>query len=122
MSMNYNDYRAAVERLLRVESGESVHEVYAIRDNDYAAWKLDKAIIYDAEHDQAPATVEWLREVGFEHYAGVECPTYELGPLRATLISGVLVLCHGNSFRLSDNPTRGDVLTALRLFSKKEGA
>ena len=110
--MNYNDYKAAVDRLRRVASGEDWGEIYSSPTDR----SLDKLTIYDAEHDREPATVEWCKEIGFEHYAGVECPTYQLGGLRVTDIEGEIFFCHGNASRLNNNPTRGDVLTALRLF------
>lgn len=125
MSVNYNDYKAAVERLRRVASGEDrckVYESYGIYDAFGLGVGHDKATIYDAEHDREPVTVEWLREVGFEERDGDG--ELKIGEIMASFKhwgSGYWVLYKQNKF-VFDNPTRGDVLTALRLFGKREGA
>ncbi len=59
--MNYQDYLAALDRLRRVKTDEPLSEIYGkplVCPEDIRA---DKALIYDAEHDDTPATVEWLR-------------------------------------------------------------
>ena len=115
--VTYQEYRAAVERLRRVAS-ESASGVYADVFVD-----SDKLTIYDAEHDQTPASVEWLRDVLGE-------PNGEFGNMIIWRLSasveirvvGSLVRFMANIVsEMCRNPTRGDAMTALRLF-KKEGA
>ena len=114
--MNYNDYTAAVEWLrIMQESGPA--KAYGLGPS-MAAYEVghDKVLIYDAERDQTPASVEWLREV-----LGPEPDVDEVW-----LVNGRYVAWYGESMALFLGDikltTRGDVLTALRLFAKKEGA
>lgn len=122
MGVNCNDYRAAVERLRRVESGESVHEVYAIRDNGYAAWRLDKALIYDAEHDQTPLAVELIQAE-----MGQDCKKYRYG-VRDYWFTGERMFSFADSrifvhgVMICSNATLGDLRKLLQLIAKKEGA
>jgi hypothetical protein len=115
----YNDYRAAVERLRRVESGQYCRVVY--EEDDFGE-HYDKLTVYDAEHDPTPATVEWLREVGLEAIDEGLCAFGMLQVLIEDDGSYAMLYDGQESMVFKDNPTRGDVLTALRLFSKKEGA
>lgn len=113
--VTYQEYRAAVERLRRVAS-ESASGVYADVFVD-----SDKLTIYDAEHDQTQATVEWLESIGFvwdKNDGAMYNGEFAIDPTTRTKRFPIYFK---NRF-LIDNPTRGDVLTALRLFSKKEGA
>lgn len=121
--MNHTDYLTACERLRRVESGELIHVVYpgANGPQDRVS---DKLTVYDAEHDDTPATVEWLREV--------------LGPLkqiRAEYLSwnigkpgdGLRLwwLFDSQSIAINSvvdipNPTRGEVLRLLGVFRERK--
>ena len=118
--MNIADYKAARERMRRVDGGEDRLDVYG---GIFASLGGDKLIVYDCEHDATPATVEWLREVGFDREK-------RTGNLRCGKLYGVVRFTdHGLSLMVEDidgeqvvitkSPTRGDVLTALRLFGKK---
>lgn len=119
----HEQYLAAVERLRRVESGDDPKEVYRLGPS-MAMYEIghDKALVYDAEHDDTPATVEWLREVVGE-------PTAKFGHTEIwRLTASVEVRIEGSLIRfmanivseLCRNPTRGDVLTLLRVFSERK--
>jgi len=113
--VTYQEYRAAVERLRRVAS-ESASGVYADVFVD-----SDKLTIYDAEHDQTPASVEWLEsiEIAFKLLPGFELKCAFVGSIEIWDYESELLAKTIGWHKV--NPTRGDVLTALRLF-KKEGA
>jgi len=114
MSVNYNDYKAAVERLRKVATKESLLAVYGNCQNPYMEVRFDKATIYDAEHDQTPATVDWLRGL----------PSHLCYINISVRLDGIRIMISDNEcgdIKLL-NPTRGDVITALRLFGKREGA
>jgi len=119
--VNYNDYKAAVDRLRRVDSGEYSCDIYRRGPHESDCLiDRDKRIIYDAEHDSEPASVEWLREVLGEP---VEECCDEIAYKQCTLWLDDDGSLQSIGFDCSTfcNPTRGDVLTALRLFAKKEG-
>ena len=105
--MNHQDYLAAVDRLRRVESGELSHVVYpgANGPQDKVS---DKLTVYDFEHDETPADLDWL----WEH-----CPA---GWNAHRVESGLEIFIRtATSFVALTNPTRGDVLTLLRVFGAK---
>ena len=121
MGVNYNDYLAAVERLRLLDLPDNDDKCKLIYGSTCylptnPAVRADKVLIYDAERDQTPASVEWLREV-----LGPEPDVDEVW-----LVNGRYVAWYGESMALFLGDikltTRGDVLTALRLFAKKEGA
>ena len=119
--MNYHDYKAAVERLRRVTTNGSLLAMYGNCQNPYMEVKFDKATIYDADHDSEPATVEWLESIGFvwdKNDGAMYNGEFAIDPTTRTKHFPIYFK---NRFVI-DNPTRGDVLTALRLFDKKEGA
>lgn len=107
--MNHTDYLAALERLRRVASGEEICEVYGPRRRD--EWLADKALVFDAEHDTQPATVEWLSCL----------PTVPF-PVKATIsLEGMRIEFMPNGKEIEiENPTRGDVLTLLRVFRERK--
>jgi len=125
MSVNYNDYLAAVERLRQLDLTDNDDKCKLIYGSTCylptnPAVRADKVFIYDAEHDSEPASVEWLREVLGEP---VEECCDEIAYKQCTLWLDDDGSLQSIGFDCSTfiNPTRGDVLTALRLF-KKEGA
>lgn len=126
--MNYNDYLAAVERLRQLDLTDNDDKCKLIYGSTCylptnQAVRADKVFVYDAEHDREPASVEWMREVLGE-------PTAKFGHITIWRITasvefrseGSLIRFMANIVsEMYRNPTRGEVLTALRLF-KKEGA
>lgn len=124
MMTSYQEYIAVLKRMKEIEAkGTAELFYYHCSTSGHSQACQDKATIYDSEHDQTSATVEWLREVLGE-------PTGELGHMMIwRLTASVEIRVEGSLIRfmasivseMCRNPTRGDVLTALRLF-KKEGA
>lgn len=128
MGMNYHDYKAAVERLRMIQYGHDPVSVYGCDSENEA--NADKVFIYDAEHDQTPATVEWLREVGgVERDAmGMHCGcdiSIRFGGVDYWFRDGrymaASLACDWKSDLHLTNHTRGDVLRLLGVFAKKEG-
>lgn len=124
---SYPEYLAANERLRRVESGEEPNEIYH-RHADGGCPLIcdDKATIYDAERDATPATVEWCaKSIGMQQVyphspsgRTVMC-AYGFGAVICLMSDSTIVLRDYLPSLLHvriDNPTRGDVITALRLF------
>jgi hypothetical protein len=109
---DYETYRAAVERLRRLEV-EGYDAVY--RDTEWLPL-CDKSRVYDAEHDATPATVEWLVSIGF-------VKDDDLGELRM----GKFAVDYATRNRrlpvyfenrlLLNKPTRGQVLMLLSVFN-----
>ncbi len=117
--MNYQDYLAALDRLRRVKTDEPLSEIYGkplVCPEDI---RTDKATVYDAEHDDTPATVEWLESIGFVHDGG---RSWRLGSFRFedTSIKWLMVRSFGDIVANKPNPTRGDVLRLLGVFSERK--
>lgn len=126
MSVNYNDYLAAVERLRQLDLTDNDDKCKLIYGSTCylptnPAVRADKVLIYDAEHDREPASVEWLEGIGGKRIDAVGNTLVKFCEFITVwkVDSGLLLTMHG--MEMLTNPTRGDVLTALRLF-KKEGA
>lgn len=119
--MNYNDYKAAVDRLRQLDLPDNDDKCKLMYGSTCylptnPAVRADKVLIYDAEHDQTPATVKWI--VGnfggeWKHGNCLELKNFQVWDHAD---EGVVILDMGHSE--IENPTRGDVLTALRLFKK----
>lgn len=104
----HNDYLAALDRLRRVASGEKVNDVYG-SECPYRDLGIDKAIVYDAEHDDTAASEQWLTECGL-----INEPAFKILCNGAT---GTIAICGVSFVKLL--PTRGDVLRLLRVFGAK---
>lgn len=107
--IDHATYLATCERLRRVESGEGLLDVYGVYTAVHDMVDYDKITIYDAEHDTRPATVEWLQEVVPSAWSVIQC--------RGCV--ELWVRFEGQQVIIT-NPTRGDVLTLLRLFSERK--
>lgn len=131
--IDHNDYLAACERLRLLDNprdDDRAKEVYGktcyLPSNP--AVRADKATVYDAEHDQTPATVEWLREVfGKPWYEGIDVTTWQHGGFHIEYHpGGVVRITCGHKIALDDNnfditnPTRGDVLRLLGVFKERK--
>ncbi len=123
--MNYQDYLAALDRLRRVKTDEPLSEIYGkplVCPEDI---RTDKATIYDAETRPDTATVEWCREIGFTE-GNVGKHRIEIGRVyfvqRFTDNGWSLVIedTDGEQVVISKRPTRGEVLTVLRLFNERK--
>lgn len=109
--MDYATYQAARERLRRLSVGEKYQRVYPYGVTK-SSESYDKQIVYDAEHDSEPATVEWLREIGFIERSG----RFESGKIEIESTGFRLYLYPG----CVNEPTCGDVLTLLRVFAERK--
>lgn len=120
--MQYQDYLAALERLRRVASGELSHVVYpgANGPQDRVS---DKLTVCDFEHDDTPATVEWLREVlGKPESTHRDVCQWPVGRDSVDIFASrefvsVRFAC---TYHLLENPTRGDVLRLLGVFNERK--
>lgn len=108
--MRHEDYLAAVERLRRVASGDLANLVY-LGPSGPQEKICDMLIIYDAEHDPTPASVEWLKGL-----SKMPCHVEYAFRLSGTEIA---FIAHCGDVKLT-NPTRGDVLTLLRVFRERK--
>lgn len=76
----------------------------------------DELTRLQGECDKTPATVEWLREIGLEAIDEGLCAFGMLQVLVEDDGSYAMLYDGQESMVFKDNPTRGDVLTAVRLF------
>ncbi len=113
--MNHQDYLAALDRLRRVASGELIHVVYP-GENGPQDRVSDKLTIYDFEHNDTPATVEWLASIGDKQVnsAGIVFVKLSEAITAWDLQPGVMLTIYG--LDVLTNPTRGEVRTLLRVF------
>lgn len=124
MMTSYQEYIAVLKRMKEIEAkGTAELFYYHCSTSGHSQACQDKATIYDSEHDQTPASVEWLKTLPLEYFGEAAAWSFTSG----LVCVGGLYLREPETFMnigkqpLGRNPTRGDVLTALRLF-KKEGA
>lgn len=121
------DYIAAKERLRLLDNprdDDRAKEVYGktcyLPSNP--AVRADKATVYDFEHDTRPASVEWLREVVCKQDEyGCGAMYFHISRDVGVCVDpdGMVAVAIDYINRFA-NPTRGEVLTLLRLFKERK--
>lgn len=114
-------YQAALARLQRLAKGEPIHLVYPEWPPDSSG---DRLLVFEAERDRTPATLEWLLAIGLElikEPPGLDDKFRINGAAVIYVDADTKALTLDCDMWSKKQPTRGDVRTALWLFVHSEG-